>query len=327
MNASPLLLVRNLSVCFSSGRKLQAAVDSISFHVDPGETLAIVGESGSGKSVTALTLMRLIESSGGVISSGGISFQGEELLKLSQTDMRRVRGNKIGMIFQEPMTSLNPVFTVGEQIAEVYRIHRQSSHAEAWQLAVNMLDLVRIPSPKQRAAEYPHQLSGGMRQRVMIAMALACQPTLLIADEPTTALDVTIQAQIMKLILDLQKDLGMAVLLITHDLGVVAETCDRVAVMYGGEIVETATVEDLFGRPRHPYTQGLLQAMPKLGHRLARLKTIEGSVPSIGEFPTGCKFRSRCPKAFSKCHVQPPAFDVDKSVTHRASCWLLEENV
>jgi oligopeptide/dipeptide ABC transporter ATP-binding protein len=265
--------------------------------------------------------MRLIEAGGGEVA-GNIFFHQKDLLLLSQSKMRQVRGNDIGMIFQEPMTSLNPVFSVGDQLAEVFRLHKKCSRQEAWKSAVAMLDLVRIPSAERRAHEFPHQLSGGMRQRVMIAMALACQPKLLIADEPTTALDVTIQAQILKLISELQQELGMAVLLITHDLGVVAETCDRVVVMYGGEVVETADVEDLFRNPQHPYTQGLLKSIPRLGQASERLYTIEGNVPSIGQFPSGCKFRTRCPKAFAKCEQHPERFATGDA-EHTAACWLV----
>ncbi|MFZ9521589.1 MAG: ABC transporter ATP-binding protein [Silvanigrellaceae bacterium] len=305
-NDNILLEVKNLVTGFKIGGREFNAVDNCSFSVRRGKTLGIVGESGCGKSVTSLSIMRLIPTPPGNIKGGEILFEGKNLLQLSEDEMRNLRGNKISMIFQEPMTSLNPVFTIGDQISEVFRIHRSKSKKEARELSIEMLRKVRIPSPEQRIDEYPHQLSGGMRQRVMIAIALACEPTLLIADEPTTALDVTIQAQILALMNDLQKERDMATILITHDLGVVAETCDDVVVMYGGQIVERATAEQLFSRPKHPYTLGLLDSIPRLGERRNRLKTIPGIVPSLGNFPSGCRFQDRCPFVTSECRSSAP---------------------
>lgn len=305
-DSSVLLEVKNLVTSFTIGGRTFNAVDNCSFAVRRGKTLGIVGESGCGKSVTSLSVMRLIPTPPGSIRSGEILFDGKDLLKISEDEMRSIRGNKISMIFQEPMTSLNPVFTIGDQISEVFRIHRGKTKKEARELSIEMLKKVRIPSPEQRIDEYPHQLSGGMRQRVMIAIALACEPKLLIADEPTTALDVTIQAQILALMSDLQKERDMSTILITHDLGVVAETCDDVVVMYGGQIVERATAEQLFSRPKHPYTLGLLDSIPRLGERKSRLKTIPGIVPSLGNFPTGCRFQDRCPSVTAKCRENSP---------------------
>lgn len=302
-----LLEVKDLVTSFRIGGREFNAVDHCSFAVRRGQTLGIVGESGCGKSVTSLSIMRLIPSPPGLIRHGQILFEGQDLLKLKEDEMRSMRGNKISMIFQEPMTSLNPVFTIGDQISEVFRIHRKKNKKEARELAIEMLKKVRIPSPEQRVDEYPHQLSGGMRQRVMIAIALACEPKLLIADEPTTALDVTIQAQILALMNELQKERDMATLLITHDLGVVAETCDDVVVMYGGQIVEHATAEQLFRRPKHPYTLGLLQSIPRLGEKKSRLTTIPGIVPSLGNFPVGCRFQDRCPYVTAECRAQSPS--------------------
>jgi len=301
-----LLEVKDLVTSFKIGSREFNAVDSCSFSVRRGKTLGIVGESGCGKSVTSLSIMRLIPSPPGMIKAGRINFEGRNLLELSEEEMRKMRGNKISMIFQEPMTSLNPVFTVGDQISEVFRVHQNKSKKEARELSIEMLRKVRIPSPEVRIDEYPHQLSGGMRQRVMIAIALACKPKLLIADEPTTALDVTIQAQILALMNDLQKENDMSTILITHDLGVVAETCDDVVVMYGGKIVERATAEQLFNRPKHPYTLGLLESIPRLGERKNRLKTIPGIVPSLGKFPPGCRFQDRCPFVTSECRTEEP---------------------
>ncbi len=295
--SEPLLQVRDLCTHFHTRDGVVRAVDGVSFELRAGETLALVGESGSGKSVTSLSILRLIASPPGRIVGGSIRFQGRDLLALSADGMRGVRGREISMIFQEPMTSLNPVYSCGEQIAEVVRLHERADHATARARAIEMLRLVGIPSPEQRVDEYPHQLSGGMRQRVMIAMALACRPAMLIADEPTTALDVTIQAQILELLARLQRELGMAVLLITHDLGVVAEAADRVAVMYAGQVVEAATVEAAFARPLHPYTAGLLASRPRLGQTRERLLTIPGQVPDPARFPPGCRFHPRCPLA------------------------------
>ncbi|MEN9808941.1 MAG: hypothetical protein RLZZ488_508 [Pseudomonadota bacterium] len=305
-DTTALLEVKNLVTSFKIGGREFNAVDNCSFSVRRGKTLGIVGESGCGKSVTSLSVMRLIPSPPGSIRSGEILFEGRNLLKLSEEEMRTLRGNKISMIFQEPMTSLNPVFTIGDQISEVFRIHRGKSKKEARELSIEMLRKVRIPSPEQRIDEYPHQLSGGMRQRVMIAIALACEPKLLIADEPTTALDVTIQAQILALMNELQQERDMSTILITHDLGVVAETCDDVVVMYGGQIVERSTAEQLFRQPKHPYTLGLLESIPRLGEKRERLKTIPGIVPSLGNFPAGCRFQDRCPFVTSQCRQSIP---------------------
>jgi oligopeptide/dipeptide ABC transporter ATP-binding protein len=306
-----LLAVADLHTEFRSGGSIARAVDGVSFALRGGETLAIVGESGSGKSVTSLSIMRLVPSPPGKITAGSVMFRGRDLLSLPERAMRRIRGNEIGMIFQEPMSSLNPLLTVGEQIAEVARAHRGLGRAAAWRHAIDMLARVRIPDPALRAEEYPHRLSGGMRQRVMIAMALACHPSLLIADEPTTALDVTIQAQILDLMRGLQAELAMSVLFITHNLGVVAEIADRVAVMYAGRIVEQGTVGAVFARPLHPYTIALLASIPHVAgggrdpaHRLA---SIPGQVPSAAALPQGCAYAPRCPRATDLCrHAAPP---------------------
>ncbi|HZS03355.1 MAG TPA: ABC transporter ATP-binding protein [Blastocatellia bacterium] len=301
-----LLEVRNLKTYFATARGEVRSVDDVSFTLEQGETLSLVGESGCGKSVTALSIMRLV-SKPGRITGGGILFEGRDLLELSEEEMRRIRGDDIAMIFQDPMTSLNPVYTVGEQIAEAIRLHRKVSRREAWNQAVEGMRDVAIPSPETRAKSYPHEMSGGMRQRVMIAMALACDPKLLIADEPTTALDVTIQAQILELLAGLKAKRNLGLLLITHDLGVVAEVSDRVAVMYAGKIVEEAPVRELFARPRHPYTEGLLRAVPRLSEtgaeRKKRLTTIEGVVPNPLELPPGCRFAPRCAHAQEKCRA------------------------
>lgn len=318
----PLLRVEHLTTSFHTDRGKFSAVDDISFSVKQGESVGLVGESGSGKSVTSLSIMQLISCPPGEISGERIEFEGVDLLAADATQMRKIRGNRISMIFQEPMTSLNPVFKVGEQIAEVYRIHESLSKKEARIKAIEMLRLVRIPEPEQRYDEYPHQLSGGMRQRIMIAMALACRPALLIADEPTTALDVTIQAQILSLIRKLTDELNMAVLLITHDLGVVAENCDHVIVMYGGKIVEDAPTKSLFEQPLHPYTQGLFASIPRLGHKSQKLPTIPGSVPALGTFPPGCKFRNRCQKAIPLCAKEPPLKRMREG--HAVACWVAQ---
>jgi oligopeptide/dipeptide ABC transporter ATP-binding protein len=284
------------------------AVDNVSFDVHRGEAVALVGESGCGKSVTAMSIMRLVAVPG-KITGGEIRFKGRDLAALPEKEMRNVRGNDVAMVFQEPMTSLNPVFKIGAQVAEAIRIHRKVSKKEAWKQAGEMLERVSIPDPHKRLHDYPHQLSGGMRQRVMIAMALSCDPELLIADEPTTALDVTIQAQIMELLASLQKQLGLAILLITHDLGVVAEFCERVIVMYTGRVVEEARVLDLFERPAHPYTRGLLKSLPSVTKAEAqtRLPTISGMVPSLTALPKGCKFNPRCPDVMEICYGREPA--------------------
>jgi oligopeptide/dipeptide ABC transporter ATP-binding protein len=316
-----LLRVENLVTSFRTERGTIRAVDGISFEVKKGQTVGLVGESGCGKSVTSLSILRLIQSPPGKIESGAIKLGDKNLLELSDAEMRGIRGNRVSMIFQEPMTSLNPVFTIGNQISEVFRIHQGASKKEARERSIEMLRLVKIPAPEQRVDEYPHQLSGGMRQRVMIAMALACRPELLIADEPTTALDVTIQAQILDLMAQLQTELNMAILLITHDLGVVAEVCDYVIVMYAGKIAEQGTVEQLFREPRHPYTAGLLKSIPRLGHKTKVLPTIEGQVPSLAHLPVGCRFQTRCPFVHDRCRrEEPPLLEVGPE--RRAACWL-----
>jgi peptide/nickel transport system ATP-binding protein len=308
----PLLEVRGLKTRFSLEEGGVMAVDDVSFSIPPGGTLGVVGESGCGKSVTALSVMRLVPDPPGRVVGGEIRFEGRDLLTLPEEEMRRIRGNQVSMIFQEPMTSLNPVYTVGDQIGEAVRLHQGLDRKGARARAVEMLRQVGIPAPEQRVDSYPHQLSGGMRQRVMIAMALACNPKLVIADEPTTALDVTIQAQILDLLKRLQAERGMAVMLITHDLGVVAESCDAVVVMYAGRVVEQAPVRALFRQPAHPYTAGLLRSIPSFqevqaGAERKRLKTIPGMVPSLRNLPAGCRFRDRCERALEVCaRVDPP---------------------
>jgi len=316
-----LLEVKDLHTFFQTREGLVRAVDGVSFQLDDGELLGLVGESGCGKSITALSIMRLIAPPG-KITAGQVLFDGRDLLHLSNTEMRHVRGNDVAMIFQDPMTSLNPVFTVGEQIAEALRLHRKLSRHDARQAAVQAMREVSIPDPELRAKDYPHQLSGGMRQRVMIAMALACDPKVLIADEPTTALDVTIQAQILELLNNLRQTRNLAVLLITHDLGVVAEVADRVAVMYTGRIVEESPVDELFARPKHPYTEGLLRSVPKLTARdvvkAERLQTIEGMVPRPTALPPGCHFEPRCPYRMPRCREEEiPLYPVGETVTVR----------
>ena len=301
-----LLEVRNLRTYFATDEGVARAVDGVSFAIQPRRTLGIVGESGCGKSVTALSIMRLIPQPPGRIEDGEILFEGADLLELSEREMRSIRGNEISMIFQEPMSSLNPVYTVGDQIREAILLHQKVSKAEARKRAIEMLKRVGIPSPETRVDDYPHQLSGGMRQRVMIAMALSCNPALLIADEPTTALDVTIQAQILELLNGLQEDFGMAILLITHDMGVVAETAHRVVVMYAGVVVEEADVLPLFDEPKHPYTRGLLDSIPKPTEKHPRLATIPGTVPNPLEKPPGCPFANRCPYVMEICVAQFP---------------------
>jgi peptide/nickel transport system ATP-binding protein len=327
----PLLRVRDLKTYFVTehGSGTARAVDGVSFDVRPGETLGIVGESGCGKTVTSLSILRLIPEPPGHIRPGSfIEFEGRNILTLEPKELRAVRGNQIAMIFQEPMTSLNPVFTVGDQIAEAAIVHQHLSHAAARRRAIEMLQLVGIPDPEERVDHYPHQMSGGMRQRVMIAMALVCHPKLLIADEPTTALDVTIQAQILELLERLQAELGMAVMLITHDLGVVAGTADRVVVMYAGQVVEQASTVELFARPLHPYTEGLLASVPRLdapqqGRARGRLHSIPGQVPAATAWPDGCRFHPRCPYAWDRCRAEEPP--LLESGTHTARCWLLAE--
>ncbi|RTE93297.1 MULTISPECIES: ABC transporter ATP-binding protein [Bradyrhizobium] len=323
-----VLEVKNLKTVFFTNSGLFKAVDDLSFSVRRGETLAIVGESGCGKSVTALSLMRLVPDPPGRIVGGSVSLEGTDLLALDEAEMRAVRGNRISMIFQEPMTSLNPVMRIGDQIVEAVRLHRSIPAREAQNIAVEMLRLVRIPEPARRAREYPHQLSGGMRQRAMIAMALACRPALLLADEPTTALDVTIQAQILALILDLQKELGTGLVLITHDLGVVAQTAQRVIVMYAGRKVEEASVEALFASPMHPYTRGLMASIPAVPAAgivaPERLNEIPGTVPSLVRLPKGCAFAPRCKLAIKRCEAEYPPL-ADWGGGHLAACWRAEE--
>jgi oligopeptide/dipeptide ABC transporter ATP-binding protein len=320
--AEALLEVKNLRTSFFTGDGVVHAVDDVSFQVRRGEAVALVGESGCGKSVTAMSILRLVAAPGR-ITAGSIHFKGRDLASLSEREMRKVRGNDIAMVFQEPMTSLNPVMRIGAQVAEAIRIHRQVSKAQAWKQAGEMLDLVSIADPVKRLDDYPHQLSGGMRQRVMIAIALSCDPELLIADEPTTALDVTIQAQIMELLASLQKKLGLAVLLITHDLGVVAEFCERVIVMYTGRIVEEASVLQLFASPAHPYTRGLLRSLPSVGGLAGarRLPTIAGMVPSFTALPSGCRFNPRCPDVMDICLGREPAL-IPVATGQIARCYL-----
>ncbi|QQS41880.1 MAG: ABC transporter ATP-binding protein [Acidobacteriota bacterium] len=324
---SHLLSVRGLKTYFETRAGLVKAVDDVSFDIDKGEMVGLVGESGCGKSITALSIMRLISPPGKIVS-GSLSFKGEELLEFTPDRMRKVRGNDIAMIFQDPMTSLNPVFTVGEQISEALRLHRKLNKKEAEQAAVDAMREVAIPSPERRIKDYPHQLSGGMRQRVMIAMALACDPDLLIADEPTTALDVTIQAQILELLNGLRQSRELAVLLITHDLGVVAETVDRLCVMYTGKIVEESPVAELFEDPKHPYTRGLLRSVPRLNEtredKAKRLNTIEGVVPNPTSLPPGCHFAPRCPLKEPRCEAgEIPLYRI--SDRRSARCVLYDE--
>ncbi|MDP5070141.1 MAG: ABC transporter ATP-binding protein [Congregibacter sp.] len=321
MADSPILEVDGLITEFDTDEGVVRAVDGVSFTVDAGKTVGIVGESGCGKSVTALSIMRLLPQPMGQVVGGAIRLQGQDLASLSFEEMERIRGNKIGMVFQEPMTALNPVHTIGRQLTEGLRIHKALSGQNAIAEAIKILEKVGIPSPDIRMGEYPHQLSGGMRQRVVIAIALACGPALLIADEPTTALDVTIQAQILELIKALQADMGMSVMLITHDLGVIAETCDEVVVMYAGKVAERGTVFDVFDRPSHPYTQGLLRSIPTLETKpKSRLNIIEGMVPGLRDLPKGCRFENRCPKATDICRTAPPAEELIEGM-HRVSCY------
>src|SRR5499426_2995614 len=325
--AGAVLEIKGLQTYLFTRSGVVKAVDDVSFSLRRGATLAVVGESGCGKSMTALSIMRLVPNPPGKIVGGTINLEGKDLLQLEESEMRDIRGNEISMIFQEPMTSLNPVLTIGHQVAEAVRLHQDLSKSAAAEKAVEMLRLVRIPEPAQRAREYPHQLSGGMRQRAMIAMALACNPKVLIADEPTTALDVTIQAQILDIILELQGRLGTAVILITHDLGVVAETAQRVVVMYAGRKVEEAPVDELFARPLHPYTHGLMASIPRLGlmrgagiDTPGRLQEIPGIVPPLTNLPPGCAFAPRCAFADERCRMQYPAYE-EKRPGHWAACW------
>ena len=320
--SEPLLAVDDLRVHLFTNRGVVRSVDGVGFALSAGKSLGIVGESGCGKTMTALSLMRLIPSPPARIVSGRIMFDGEDVVALDEPRLRALRGNAMAMIYQDPMTTLNPVFNVGEQIAEAVRLHRQASRAAALARAVEMLELVGIPDPARCAQSYPHQLSGGMRQRAVIAMALACHPKLLIADEPTTALDVTIQAQVLDLMRRLQQELGTAIILITHDLGVIADLVDTVVVMYAGKVVERAPVRQLFAVPRHPYTQGLLRSVPSLETREHRMRTIEGTVPSAYAMPQGCRFHPRCGIARDVCRTDEPPL-VPDGVGGEAACWAL----
>lgn len=329
MTESRLLDVKNLKTWFYTFEGVAKAVNGVSYTLDKGESLGIVGESGCGKSVTASSVMRIVPEPPGKIVGGEILFHGEDLVQLSQKEMRRIRGNRIAMIFQEPMTSLNPVFTIGNQIAEMFILHRGMSKKDGLDAAVEMLDRVQIPAPEKRVGEYPHQLSGGMRQRAMIAMALACDPELLIADEPTTALDVTVQAQILDLMNRLKDELDTAIQMITHDLGVISEMADRIVVMYAGRVVEEAETVELFQNSLHPYTRGLLHSIPILGSRSRgeqkRLSEIKGMVPSLYDLPAGCAFRKRCSRAMKICGEQePPLYGV--SGNHAVRCWLHQDH-
>jgi peptide/nickel transport system ATP-binding protein len=322
--AERLLEIKGLKTHFFTEEGVVRAVDGVDLHIDKGETLGIVGESGCGKTVTALSVMKLIPMPPGRIIEGQMLYQGKDLVTLPPAQMRKIRGKEISMVFQEPMTSLNPVFTIGEQIAEAIRLHEGLGRRDAMAKTVDMLKLVHIPNPDRRVKEYPHQLSGGMRQRVMIAMALSCNPKLLIADEPTTALDVTIQAQILELLNELKAKIGMAVMLITHDMGVIAETAQRVMVMYAGKVVEEASVKNLFKEPLHPYTQGLLRSIPRIdlaATKKQRLEAIPGVVPSLLNLPKGCRFTPRCPHAMPVCSEQEPVLK-EVRPGHKVSCWL-----
>jgi peptide/nickel transport system ATP-binding protein len=322
--ASPLLAVKDLVTGFWSDKGLLVAVDKVSFDVGEAETVCIVGESGSGKSVTSLSMMRLVDFDNGGILNGSVLMNGQDLAQLTQDEMRKIRGSQIAMIFQEPMTALNPVFTVGAQIAEAVMLHEGKTQEEAWKRAVEMLTLVGIPEPATRAAQYPHEFSGGMRQRAMIAVALACNPRLLIADEPTTALDVTIQAQILDLLRHLKEQFKMSIVLITHDMGVAAEMADRIIVMYAGKIVEEGPVGDMFDTPKHPYTMGLLASIPGYnGEHGGRLHTIKGTIPNIAKMPSGCRFHPRCPYVTDACRASEPALhDLNG---HKVACHRVDE--
>ena len=322
-----LLNIANLQTYFNTEDGVAKAVDGVDYYIRKGETIGVVGESGCGKSVTALSIMRLIPQPPGHIVGGEITFAGQNLLQLSSQEMRKIRGNHISMIFQEPMTSLNPVFTIGSQIAEAVQLHQGLSKKESLNRSIDMLHLVGIPSPAQRIKDYPHQLSGGMRQRAMIAMALSCNPQLLIADEPTTALDVTIQAQILDLMASLKAEFNMAIILITHDLGIVAENVARVVVMYAGKIVEETDVYSIFAEPLHPYTVGLLQSIPRLDlgrSKRDRLQEIPGAVPRPAHLPSGCLFHPRCPHVMERCRVELPILTSYHATEHKVRCWLYE---
>ncbi|WP_270170000.1 ABC transporter ATP-binding protein [Paenibacillus sp. SYP-B4298] len=324
--AQHLLEVQGLKTEFKRGGGRIMAVSGVDFHIKKGEVLGLVGESGCGKSVTSLSIMRLLKDTPGRIAGGSVRFEGTDLTTLGDTEMRRIRGNDMAMIFQEPMTSLNPVLRIGKQLEEPIRIHLGYGRKQAREHAIHMLRLVGIPRAEEVIHDYPHQLSGGMRQRVMIAMAMSCSPKLLIADEPTTALDVTIQAQILDLMKRLKEEQDMGMLLITHDLGVVAELCDRVVVMYAGRVVEEAPVRELFADPQHPYTKGLIQSVPKLRHKVRRLDSIKGNVPDLSQMPAGCKFAPRCQFAMEQCHVQEPELVAVNGRGDRSSrCFLTQE--
>ncbi|MCF8720023.1 ABC transporter ATP-binding protein [Nitrospina gracilis] len=320
--SAPELEIQNLTVTFSVNGKEVTAVNGISYHLNAGESLAVVGESGSGKTVSALSLLRLVPEPPGRIASGRVLFRGRDLLALDEDALRTVRGNDIGMVFQEPMTSLNPVLTIGEQIAETLRAHRNLSAREVREKSIDLLRQVEIPSPQTRSKSYPHELSGGQRQRAMIAMALACDPAILIADEPTTALDVLVQAQILEFLQRIQQERNMSVLLITHDLGLVANIAHRVLIMYAGEIVESGPVHELFSKPRHPYTRGLIQSIPRPGAKAERKRfhEMKGSVPSLGALPSGCPFHPRCPSAQKKCEIEKPVLE-SIELNRQVACW------
>jgi peptide/nickel transport system ATP-binding protein len=321
----PSLAVTNLRTYFHLDEGVVRAVDDVSFELQPGTTLCVVGESGSGKSILARSILRLVPCPPGRYESGSVLFQGRNIMQMNRAELRALRGDRISMIFQEPMTSLNPVLTIGYQIAEVVREHRGATAAQAKEVAIDLLRQVRISDPIRRFDDYPHQMSGGMRQRVMIAMALACRPQILIADEPTTALDVTIQAQILRLMRELQRDLGMSILFITHDLGVVAEIADHVIVMYAGRIVEAGPVSSIFKTPAHPYTRGLLASIPDGDRSVTRLNAIAGNVPLATAFPDGCRFHPRCPEARTECRTRLPP-EISLSDAHRVACWLHAPN-
>ena len=322
MTEDIVLQVKNLQTYFYTEEGIVPAVDGLDFSLRQGETLAIVGESGCGKSVTSMSVLRLVPTPPGKILGGEILYKGEDLLKKSEKQMRSIRGNEISMIFQEPLTSLNPVFTIGRQITDILRLHQSMNKKQAREKALEMLRKVRIPAPEKVIDDYPHQLSGGMRQRIMIAMVLSVKPELIIADEPTTALDVTIQAQIMELMGKLKEEMGTSIILITHDMGVIADIADDVMVMYGGNVVEQAPVADIFEHPLHPYTQGLLASIPRMDMDVETLAAIEGTVPSLAEMPTGCHFSTRCPYCTEKCRSENPAM-VDQG-GHKVACWKYE---
>ena len=315
-----ILQIKNLKTYFYTEEGVVPAVDGVDMHLDQGETLAVVGESGCGKSVTALSTLRIVPTPPGKILEGEILYKGEDLLKKSEKEMRKIRGNEISMIFQEPLTSLNPVFTIGKQLCDILKLHQGLNKAQAREKSIEMLKKVRIPSPEKVIDDYPHQLSGGMRQRVMIAMALACDPSILIADEPTTALDVTIQAQIMHLLSDLKKERNTSIIIITHDLGVVAQIAQNVMVMYAGQEVEYADVESIFKDPLHPYTKGLLASLPVLGTEQETLYSIKGNIPAPKDYPKGCRFSSRCEEACEKCRMEAPPL-VDVGDGRQVRCW------